>query len=70
MGYASKPYNLVLGGRALKCARVDHLPVFPYNRGWANQPNTRGLYTHYKDSLLKVGGLPSPIQGVDRPWLP
>ena len=26
-------------------------------------PNSRGLYTHYKDSLLKVGW-PSPIQGV------
>ena len=23
---------------------------FPYNRGWENQPNSRGLYTHYKDS--------------------
>ena len=33
-----------------------------------HQPNSRGLYTHYKDSLLKVGGLPSPVQGVDRPW--
>ena len=40
------------------------LPLFPYNRGWENQPNSRGLYTNYKDSdsLLKVGGLPSPIQ--------
>ena len=27
------------------------LPLFPYNRG--HQPNSRGLYTHYKDSLLK-----------------
>ena len=25
------------------------LPLFPYNRGWENQPNGRGLYTHYKD---------------------
>ena len=24
-----------------------------------------GLYTHYKDFLLKVGGFPSPIWGVD-----
>ena len=32
--------------------------------GDGHQPNSRGLYTHYKDSLLKVGGLPSPIQGV------
>ncbi len=45
------------------------LPLFPYHRGWETQPNSRVLYTHYKDSLLKVGGLPSPIQGVDRPWL-
>ena len=28
--------------------------------GDGHQPNSRGLYTHYKDSLLKVGGLPSP----------
>ncbi len=32
--------------------------------GDGHQPNSRGLYTHYKDSLLKIGGLPSPIQGV------
>ena len=36
------------------------LPLFPYNRGWETQPNSRGLYTHYKDSLLKVGFFPSP----------
>ena len=31
--------------------------------GDGHQPNSRGLYTHnYKDSLLKVGGLPSPIK--------
>ncbi len=24
--------------------------------GDGHQPNSRGLYTHYKDSLLKVGG--------------
>ena len=34
--------------------------------GDGHQPNSRGLYTHYKDSLLKVGGLPSPIQGVEK----
>ena len=43
--------------------RVAFTPWFPYNRGWENQPNSRGLYTHYKDSLLKVGW-PSPIQPV------
>ena len=32
------------------------------NRGWENQPNSRGLYTHYKDSLLKVGFFPSPMK--------
>ena len=26
------------------------LPLFPYSRGWETQPNSRGLYTHYKDS--------------------
>ena len=31
--------------------RVDQLPIFPYNRGWETQPNSRGLYTHYQDSL-------------------
>ena len=31
--------------------------------GDGHQPNSRGLYTHYKDSLLKVGW-PSPIQRV------
>ena len=35
------------------------LPLFPYNIGDGHQPNNRVLYTHYKDSLLKVGGLPS-----------
>ncbi len=41
------------------CDRVDQLPLFPYNRGWETQPNSRGLYTHYKDSLLK-GGMTIP----------
>ena len=36
------------------------LPLFPYNRGQTHQPNSRGLYTHYKDSYSKVGW-PSPI---------
>ena len=35
--------------------------------GDGHQPNSRGLYNNYKDSLLKVGW-PSPIEGVDRPW--
>ena len=40
------------------------LPLFPYTViGDGHQPNSRGLYTHYKDSLLKVGW-PSPIQRV------
>ena len=30
--------------------------------GDGHQASSRGLYTHYKDSLLKVGGLPSPIE--------
>ncbi len=32
--------------------------------GDGHQPNSRGLYTHYKDSLLKVGW-PSPIYGAE-----
>ena len=31
--------------------------------GDGHEPSSRGLYSHYKDSLLKVGW-PSPIQGV------
>ncbi len=31
--------------------------------GGGHQPNSRGLYPNYKDSLLKVGW-PSPIQQV------
>ena len=42
------------------CAGVDQLPLLPDNGGWENQPKSRGLYTHYRDSLLKVGW-PSPI---------
>ena len=34
------------------CAIGSKLPLFPYNRGWETQPNSRGLYTHYRDSLL------------------
>ena len=30
--------------------------------GDGHQPNSRGLYTHYKDSYWKVGGLPSPTK--------
>ncbi len=36
------------------CDRVDQLPFFPHGRD-GHQPNSRGLYTHYEDSLLKVG---------------
>ncbi len=36
------------------------LPLFSYGRD-GHQPYSRGLYTHYKDSVLEVGGLPSPI---------
>ena len=31
------------------------LTLFPYIIGDGHQPNSRGLYTHYKHSLLKVG---------------
>ena len=36
---------------------------FPHNGGWSSTQVRRGLYTHYKDSLLQVGW-PSPIQGL------
>ena len=39
------PVSYVLGSK---------LPSFPYRTG-CHQPNNRGLYTHFKDSLLKVG---------------
>ena len=38
--------------------------------GDGHQPYSRGLYTHYKDSLLKVGGLPSPIQTIESTLVP
>ena len=41
------------------CAIGSKLPVFPYNRGWETQPNSRGLYTHYKGSVIK-GGMTIP----------
>ena len=28
----------------IMCARVDQLPLFPYNRGWETQPNSVGVY--------------------------
>ena len=31
-------------------------------------PIVRGLYTHYHDSLLKVGWVYPQYKGVDRPW--
>ena len=38
------------------CDRVDPpLLFFDIIGGDGHQPNSRGLYTHYKDSLLKVG---------------
>ena len=39
------PKSYVLGSK---------LPLFSYGRD-GHQPYSRGLYTHYKDSLLKVG---------------
>ena len=50
-----------------RCANFpSKLLLFPNSRGWENQPNSRGLYAHYKDSLLKVGW---PFQYKElRPW--
>ena len=39
---------------------VASLNSLYFHRGWENQPNSRGLYIHYKDSLLKVGGPSHP----------
>ena len=44
------------------------LPIFPYNRWWSSTQVRRGLYTHYKDSLLKVGWV-YPQYKEFRPWL-
>ena len=42
------------------------VPLFPYNRGWENQPNSRGLYTHYKDSYKRWDDHPQYKEV--RPW--
>ena len=36
------------------------LPLFPYNRGLSSTQVRRGLYTHYKDSVIKGGRSPIP----------
>ena len=57
------------GSKNHMCDRVDQLPIFPYNRGWEKSTQVRrGLYTHYKDSLLKVGWV-YPQYKEFRPWL-
>ena len=40
-------------------AGVDQLPLFSYGRD-GHQPYSRGLYTHYKDSVIKGGRSPIP----------
>ena len=50
-----------------KCA-IGSINSHYFHIGDGHQPNSRGLYTLYKNSPLNVGW-PSPIQGVDRPWL-
>ena len=35
------------------CVPGSKLPLFPYNRGWSSTQVRRGLYTHYKDSIMK-----------------
>ena len=42
------------GEDILKCARSLN-PLYFHIIGDGHQLNSRGLYTHYKDSLLKVG---------------
>ena len=44
----------------LDCFENSH--SFPYNRGWENQPNSRGLYTHYR-----VPGISSHL-AIQRSW--
>ena len=41
------------------------LPLRPYNRGWSSTQVRGGLYTHYKDSVIKGGRF--PIQLVVKP---
>ena len=37
--------------------------------GDGHQPNSRGLYTHYKDSIIKGGRSPIPnTRSLERPW--
>ena len=45
------------------CVLGSKLPLFSYGRD-GHQPFSSVLFTHYKDSLLKVGGLPSPMAHV------
>ena len=44
------------GGRDFKICAIGSINsyYFPYKED-GYQPNSRGLYTYYKDSLLKVG---------------
>ena len=44
---------------SIQVGELSKLPLFSYGRD-GHQPYSRGLYTHYKDSLLKVEW-PSPI---------
>ena len=43
---------------------VSKLPLFSHGRDGHQSSDVQGLYTHYKDSLLKVGFFPSPIYGL------
>ena len=53
-----------LGG-GFKCARVDQLPLFPYNRGWETQPNSVGVYIPIIRIPIKDGMTISNIATFD-----
>ena len=42
--------------KAVTCVPGSKLPII----GDGHQPNSRGLYTHYKDSVIKSGRFPIP----------
>ncbi len=56
-----------LGAEQRTARVVDQLPWHFHIIGDGHQPNTRGLYTHYKDSLLKVGWDKLPNK-TRQPW--
>ena len=44
------------------CQRLNSHDIYIYIIGDGHQPNSRSLYTHHKDFLLKVGADPSTFK--------